>query len=521
MDNSRIILTGLGQHMQGLQWESDNRLRIGRQDNQDIISTDPSVERQHAEVVRQNQCWMVRDLAHSDRHPTMVNGQQVGSEGMQLQPNDVLRCGNQCWKVTVREVRKLEEAAQPEGQVLDRALAEMPRPLQAGDLVRTTRRFLRVQAATTHSWDQALVKVAFESDKLPRQGQNLLTLLRTGHHLRHIANLDELLNSVLADIVSALNAQRGSIVLADRLSGALQLRAHLARPVLRNAASLFSQTLTQRCFHQGESVLCRDVNADATLAEAQSVRLGTMSSIICTLLRSPRQRLGVMQLDRGPLEAPFTEDDLYLADAIAASVAVAIESSQLLEEQRANFLQTVTCLARAVEMRDQYTGDHTKRVTDYSLILAEELKVPSFFRYQLQVGTPLHDIGKIGIDDAVLRKPGKLTSLEFETMKSHTVKGADMLHMMANLVPLIPIVRSHHEKWDGSGYPRGLKGDEIPLVARIFAVADVWDALSCDRPYRKGWEKDKVVQYLRSESGRHFDPKIVSVFFELLDRGEI
>src|SRR5207244_3311211 len=184
-----------------------------------------------------------------------------------------------------------------------------------------------------------------------------------------------------------------------------------------------SKTLVERCFRMGESILCDDVNADESLVLARSIRHGAMASVICALLRTPRNRIGILHLDRGFLDDPFTENELYYADAIAASVAVGIETAQLIEQQREQFIQTVTTLARAVECRDQYTGDHTKRVTDYSLLLAEELKLSPNEKYQIQIGTPLHDIGKIGIDDAVLRKPGKLTTGEFEHMKTHTVKG--------------------------------------------------------------------------------------------------
>src|SRR5207342_1666113 len=125
-------------------------------------------------------------------------------------------------------------------------------------------------------------------------------------------------------------------------------------------------------------------------------------------------------------------------------------------------------------VRDQYTGDHTRRVTDFSLMLAEELKLSANEKYQIQIGTPLHDIGKIGIDDAILRKPGKLTPAEFEIMKSHTVKGAKIIEQVSELVEVIPIVRSHHERWDGFGYPDGTAGDKTPMLARIVAVADAF-----------------------------------------------
>ena len=146
------------------------------------------------------------------------------------------------------------------------------------------------------------------------------------------------------------------------------------------------------------------------------------------MLRSPRKRLGVLHLDRGPMQEPFGPTEFYLADAVAANVSVGIESAQMAEQQRDEFVQTVTTLARAVELRDQYTGDHTRRVTDYALLLADELRLTPQERYHIQIGTPLHDIGKIGIDDAILRKPGRLTGDEDEVINEYRDRNPDFPH---------------------------------------------------------------------------------------------
>ena len=193
----------------------------------------------------------------------------------------------------------------------------------------------------------------------------------------------------------------------------------------------FSKTVAKRCFGGGESILCDDVNTDESLAMARSIRAGAMASVICALLRTPRNRIGVLHLDRGFLDEPFNESDLYYADAIAASVAVGIETAQMVEQQRHQCIQTVTSVADAVNARNQYGLEHTRRVTDFSLMLAEELKLSSNEKYQIQIGTPLHDIDKIGIADAILKKHGKLTDGEFEAMKSHTVRPYDsMMHLV-------------------------------------------------------------------------------------------
>src|SRR5437660_1013988 len=169
----------------------------------------------------------------------------------------------------------------------------------------------------------------------------------------------------------------------------------------------FSQNLAQRSFTRGESILCCSVEEDPELAGARSIAEGTMASVLCVLLRTPRKRLGVLHLDRGPLQNPFTKDDLHLADALAANVSAGIESASLLRKQRELFFSTITLMAEVIEMRDQYTGGHTQRVTQYSMLLGEALKEDPQLQISvedlrwIQIGTPLHDIGKIGIDDAI------------------------------------------------------------------------------------------------------------------------
>jgi HD-GYP domain-containing protein (c-di-GMP phosphodiesterase class II) len=504
MGNARIVLAGLGPRLQGLRWEWDRNFRIGRQDNADIVLQDLSVSRLQAEVQLNGGRWAVRDLADHPRHPTLVNGARVGPAAWHLKPGDLLQCGNLGLRVEAVEGARPEPAAPPPDPALH---------------VRTSGTVVRVQATASHSWDQALRVVALDRQQRPQEGQHLLTLLRTGYHLGHIGCLDELLQSILEDALAALGAQRGALVLADA-TGRLQLRAELGPGLPPGGRGCYSRTLAQRCFRQGESMLCQDVRSDDALVTATSIMRGSMASIICALLRSPRQRLGVLHLDRGPFQEPFTQEDFFLADAIAASVAVGIESAQLVERQREEFVQTVTSLARAVELRDQYTGDHTRRVTDYALVLADELRLAPGERYQIQLGTPLHDIGKIGVDDAILRKPGKLTPGEFEVMKTHTLKGAHILESIANLNAMIPIVRHHHERWDGGGYPDRLAGEQISHLARIVAVADAFDAMTSDRPYRPALTADRAFHELASKAGSHFDPRCVEAFLRQRPRIE-
>ena len=178
--------------------------------------------------------------------------------------------------------------------------------------------------------------------------------------------------------------------------------------------------------------------------------------------------------------------------------------------------ETLEGWARALDLRDQNTEDHSVRVMDLTMNLAHALGIPESGLVHVRRGALLHDIGKMGIPDAILLKPGPLTEEEWRTMKLHPVYAYDLLSNIPFLQPALDIPYYHHEKWDGSGYPQGLSGEKIPLAARIFAVVDVWDALGSDRPYRKKWPKGEIVKYIRTEAGTRFDPEVVKLFLKMI-----
>ena len=174
--------------------------------------------------------------------------------------------------------------------------------------------------------------------------------------------------------------------------------------------------------------------------------------------------------------------------------------------------KTIEGWSRAMDLRDKETEGHTQRVTQMSLKLAEAFGIHGEELLHIQRGALLHDMGKLGIPDAILLKPDKLDYAEWELMRQHPQMAYDMLYPIEYLHPALDIPYCHHEKWDGTGYPRGLKEEEIPLSARIFAIADVWDALTSDRPYREPWSEQKTLAYIRQQSGKHFDPRVVDAF---------
>ncbi|NOH02077.1 MAG: GAF domain-containing protein [Chloroflexi bacterium] len=232
---------------------------------------------------------------------------------------------------------------------------------------------------------------------------------------------------------------------------------------------------------------------------------------------------------RGILETYFrtpftpTSDWLDFIQTLAGQAAIAIDNTQLFENlQRTNqelslaYDTTLEGWGKALELRDKETQGHTRRVTNLTVELARQMGIPEAELIHIRRGTLLHDIGKMGVPDSILHKPGPLTEGERIEMQKHPQYAYDLLSPIPYLRPALDIAYCHHEWWDGSGYPRGLKGEEIPLSARIFAVVDVWDALLSDRPYRKAWDEEEVVKYINDLSGKQFDPRVVETFQKML-----
>ena len=225
----------------------------------------------------------------------------------------------------------------------------------------------------------------------------------------------------------------------------------------------------------------------------------------------------------------FEPDQEWLdfLDALAAQAAIAIENAALFDDvQRSNvelmmaYDTTLEGWSRALELRDHETEGHTKRVAKVTINLARALKIKEADLVHVHRGAILHDIGKMGIPDDILLKPGPLSEEEWKLMHQHPTLAFKLLSPIAYLRPALDIPYCHHEKWDGTGYPRGLKGEEIPITARIFAVVDVWDAVRSDRPYRKAWPEEKARAYIKEQAGQHFDSQVVEAFFRYLEEDQ-
>lgn len=262
----------------------------------------------------------------------------------------------------------------------------------------------------------------------------------------------------------------------------------------------------------GEAVIINDVQADARFfKEADHASSYETRSMVAVPVRSGTDIIGVLQAVN-KCESDFTTEDLEMLTSLAYQVGPAVENARMYEMMRESFYGVSLALAEALEKRDYYTGGHTNRVSAYCMSIGSYLKLGEKEMESLWLASILHDIGKIGVEDRVLQKAGQLDNEEFALMSRHSEYGSEILSHIKSHRAVIPGVRSHHEKYDGNGYPDRLKANGIPLVARIISVADAFDAMTSDRPYRKALTHREAFAELVRCKGTQFDPDIVDAF---------
>jgi putative nucleotidyltransferase with HDIG domain len=359
-----------------------------------------------------------------------------------------------------------------------------------------------------------------------RQQLERLSSLRTVD-LAISGNLDLtlVLKVVLEQALAQLHVDAAAILLLNHDSGMLEYAA--GRGFHTNEIARTSVRLHES--YVGRAVLERHLIHIPNLARSQSafkrqtlIGLENFASYYALPLIAKGTDRGVLEVfHRKPLA--LDDNRLRFLEALAGQAAIAIDNAQLFTGlQRSNlelalaYDTTLEGWSRALDLRDHETEGHTQRVTETTLRLARELNVEKEELVHLRRGALLHDIGKMGIPDNILLKPGPLTNDEWEIMRRHPVYAAELLSEIPYLRPALDIPYAHHEKWDGTGYPRGLCGEQIPFAARLFAIVDVWDALLSDRPYRKAWSKERVYDHIQALAGSHFDPDIVPVFLKLI-----
>ncbi len=484
-------ITILNGPRQGSVFDLKSIISIGRNPESGIFLEDPQVSRRHALVEVTLSGAYIRDLGSGNG--TFVGDQRVAET--RLRSGDIIRIG-------VTELRFDSEDATTSGV---RFKASHDGHMESSDAANIYQTFFQ-KSSVAHTAEQY------------RDAQNrLAAVYQANQIIASERDLRKLFERVMDQIFALVPAHNGVIMLKDPKTG------ELVTEYVKSGDSdaVISSTIVSRACDHGEAVITFDAADDDRFGAGVSIIAQNISSAMCTPLTHQNERLGVIYVDTRGTTNAFVKSDLELLVALAGPAAIAIKNAQYVQMLERSYQDTLLATANFVEARDHYTIGHTWRVTNFALEIARKLGWTEEQLKICEMGGLLHDVGKIAVDDAILRKPGQLTDEEFEKMKIHPERGARILSDISLLRPCIPYCLYHHERYDGKGYPFGLAGDAIPIEGRVTAVADTFDAMTSNRPYRKGLSPDVAIEEIAKGRGTQFDSAVVDALVACYREGRI
>lgn len=350
-------------------------------------------------------------------------------------------------------------------------------------------------------------------------------LVRATELINSALNLGGILDLLMPLGMQVVNAEASSLLLSDEESGQLYFVAAsgVKKDQVRKVYLKKGEGIAGWVAEHGEAVLISDVSRDPRFTGKVDAQSGfSTKSMLAVPLKSGERLIGVMEAINKKGGGEFSSNDMRLLRSLAATGAFAIQKARLFKDLNDLFIGTIRVIADAIEAKDPYTRGHSERIRHYSLIIAKELNIYDAELSDLELAALLHDVGKIGVPEGVLRKETKLTEEDWQFIRRHPVIGADLLSSIKQLKKnVIPSIRYHQERYDGKGYPEGLAGETIPLFARIIAVADAFDAMTSQRPYRDALSDEVAVEELKKNSGIQFDPGCIEAFLQAHQKGLI
>lgn len=348
-----------------------------------------------------------------------------------------------------------------------------------------------------------------------RKVVELDNLLKATEAIASAMQLDPLLDTIMELGMKVMDAEGCSVLLVDEKEKKLQFVAASGakKEEVKKLSLDMGEGVAGWVAQNDQPLLIEDVSRDDRFSKKIDETLTQKTkSLICVPLKVKERTIGVMEVINKRGDRTFTERDMVLFKPLSAQAAVAIERAKLYEDLEDMYISTVKSLAAAIDAKDPYTRGHSERVTRFSMLIAKELGLDDKTQRDVQLCGLLHDVGKIGVPISVLRKKDKLTDEDWKHIRRHPVLGAEIVSPIAQLKELIPNIRHHHERYDGKGYPGKLKGEDIPLISRIIAVADTFDALTSERPYRNGLADKAAAEEMEVVKGTQLDPACVEAF---------
>ncbi len=474
--------------------EEGESLIIGRGDEADIQLLDHGLSRKHCILGRSGGSFYVEDA--NSRNGTWVNGKRV--KRAILEPGANIRLGGVEFEFRVEPDRRRRTA---------NLLANVPE--RVGGAIKE--RFNLDQT------DLMALSGRLENLENYRRIQRALaTLYKVGNLINSEPDLARLFQRLMDSVVEVTGAERGFLILAEDEGKRLRPVASVGGDHTTEGGDMsFSRTIAEECYQSGYSFFTPDATSDARVREGESIMMQRIRAAMCVPLETHERTLGVIYVDTTTQTDIFSRQDLELLAAIGKQAAIAIERAMLMERVQSRFYDTVRTLVASIEAKDVYTVGHSERVTAYAMQIAEEMGFVGEGLEDIQLAGLLHDVGKIGVPEHILNKRGRLTEEELAIIRRHPEIGANIVGNISEAENLTAIIRHHHEKYDGTGYPDGLKGEDIPIAARILSVADAYDAMTSDRPYRKALEEADVLAQFRKYAGSQFDPRVLEAFLDL------
>jgi HD-GYP domain-containing protein (c-di-GMP phosphodiesterase class II) len=485
---------------------SGQSMTFGRLKTCDVQLDDEAVSRRHCVLQAREDGCVVSDLQSANG--TFVNERRVTTAT--LHPGDQLRVGStvvECVRAGVFGSSPATDQTALNLVADERGLTLVRKAIDPGKLEFLTQASRQDQQTLLESAQRYLSTLHHVSDALSRA-----------------SGVEGLFDSILSEILEVTGGDRAAILMRDPRASDddVDVVAVRSRSGRADGNMILSRTVVRDVLEQGISSFSHDALSDERYVSGESIVRQRIRSVMCVPMRTPDEILGVLYVDSRSTHE-FNEAELELLAAIGNQAGTAVHRARLLAEVEQLFLDVTKAIAAIIDAKDGYTHRHSERVAAFAVRLAEQLGLSVAERSVIELSGLLHDVGKIGVPDAILNKPGKLTDEEFAEMRRHPAHGAAILSNIQStkVSELLPGVKYHHERWDGTGYPDGLQGEAIPLLGRILSVADYLDALTSDRAYRKGQTLDEVIALIREQSGRAFDPRVVDAAVALHERDEL
>jgi HD-GYP domain-containing protein (c-di-GMP phosphodiesterase class II) len=484
---------------------SGQSITLGRLKGCDVVVDDEAASRRHCTVTARADECVVADLQSANG--TFVNEQRIAT--VALKRGDKIRIGS--------TVIELLAAAAPATGPLSTSSTEL-------SIVESRSQTL-VQRAVDPTRLEFLSQVYKRKDEahlLESAQRYLSTLHKVSDILSRAASVEALFDSILSAIIDVSGGDRAAILMRNTETGMVDMVAVRTKDGKASGAVTVSRSVVNDVLEKGISAYTDDALADERYVGGESIVRQRIRSVMCAPMRTTDEILGVLYVD-SQMAREFSEAELELLAAVGNQAGIALHRARLMAEVERLFLDVMKAIASIIDAKDGYTHKHSERVAQFGVRLARHLGFDADSRAVVELSGLLHDVGKIGVPDAILNKPGKLTDSEFKEMRLHPIHGARILSNIQSqkVVSLLPGVKYHHERWDGKGYPEGLKGEEIPLLGRVLGVADFLDALTSDRSYRKGLTLEEALQMVRDLEGQAFDPVVVKAAVELHQKGEL